>query len=212
LLHSGRYREALEIARADTEDSAHGKSRLLVLGEVAAFVVTRIGVDNQHRHQIIESVFANLPQHTTYVEALRVPASTDALDGNLLWRAVEAGGDDEDISETSFGAILTMAWMALDSTFHWVVALHLAVELGKPDEVLNALADAMFYFCRDEVDQFVSVLNEQIETERFGRLRRIINRRRGAPPRTIPFTHRMFDDEGNFEVLYTIGIRGKDHD
>ena len=105
-----------------------------------------------------------------------------------------------------------MAWMALDSTFHWVVALHLAVELGKPDEVLNALADAMFYFCRDEVDQFVSVLNEQIETERFGRLRRIINRRRGAPPRTIPFTHRMFDDEGNFEVLYTIGIRGKDHD
>jgi len=200
LLHSGRYREALEIARADTEDSAHGKSRLLVLGEVAAFVVMRIGVDNQHRHQMIESVFANLPQYTTYIEALRVPASTDALDGNLLWRAVESGGDDTDISETSFGAILTIAWMALDSTFHWIIALHLAVELGRPDEVLNAIADAMFYFCRDEVDQFVPILSEQIETEQFGRLRRIINRRRGARPRVIPFTHRIFDDEGNFEV------------
>ena len=202
LLHSGRYREALDIARAGTEDSAHGKSRLLVLGEVAAFVVTRIGVDNQHRHQMIESVFANLPQHATYVEALRVPASTDALDGNLLWRAVEAGGDDEDISETSFGAMLTMAWMALDSTFHWVVALHVAIELGKPDEVLIAIADAMLYFCRDEIDQFVSVLSEQIETEQFGRFRRIINRRRGGRPRVIPFIHRIFDDEGNFEVHY----------
>ncbi len=199
LLHSGRYRETLEIARAGTEDSAHGKSRLLVLGEVAAFVVTRIGVDNQHRHQMIESVLRNLPQHTTYSEAFRVPASTDALDCNLLWRAIKAG-DDDDVSETSFGAMLTMAWMTLDSTFHWVVALHLAIELGKPDEVLNAIADAMFYFCRDEVDQFVAVLSEQIETEQSGRLRRIINRRRGARPRSIPFIHRIFDDEGNMEV------------
>lgn len=199
LLQSGRFSEAERIASGPTQDADHGRSRLLILKEVASFAAGRLNLSFQYRSQLAEEALNALPLNGGIAGGLDALASTDALDANLLSRTFQLL-DEEDDEEIAFSLIITLAWVNLVNTVSWLFSLHLAIDTNRSDELQNAIADAMFYFCRDEVTEAVEGLRQEMPADEFVRLRRVVSRRR-AFRYEIPFLVRVFDSEGNVEVF-----------
>lgn len=195
LLHSGNYSEALaESAVPDSKDVFVRKS--LLVSHVARFVVDSVGRTQQDRAQLVQ---VNPPEGETSFpptaeNSLRRLASTDALDLTLIDHLIAAAATRDEEDNSTLGLFITKAWLELDNTASWLIAIAIAISL---DDQLTAeaLAESMYQFCRPHVFEALGELSQVMAEDEFSQLRTIVSaagrRESYRPPNFI----RIFKDD-----------------